>query len=54
MGDLDGASLFAVERGEWDGHGYPALSAACGIVGKAGIKAGVSYAARAGKLVEVA
>jgi len=48
----DGVALFAVERGEWDGRGYPTLSAACGIVGQDGIKPDTWYRAEAGKLVE--
>ena len=49
----EGCVLFAVERGEWDGRGYPALSTASGIVGKKGLKPDTWYRAKAGKLVEV-
>ncbi|MED5538670.1 MAG: hypothetical protein VX661_12605 [Pseudomonadota bacterium] len=47
-----GVALFAVERGDWDGRGYPALSTASGIVGQDGIKPDTWYRAEAGKLVE--
>ena len=47
-----GVALFAVERGDWDGRGYPALSTASGIVGHDGIKPDTWYRAEAGKLVE--
>ena len=46
-----GCVLFAVERGDYDGRGYPALSTASGIVGQDGIEADVWYCAEAGKLV---
>jgi len=48
----DGAVLFAVERGAWDGRGYPAITTASGIVGQDGIKAGVWYACVGGKLAK--
>ncbi|WP_257625614.1 MULTISPECIES: hypothetical protein [unclassified Rhizobium] len=47
----DGTALFDVERGDWDGKGYPILSVACGIVGKEGIQPDVWYCAKDGKLV---
>jgi hypothetical protein len=49
----DGNALFAVERGEWDGEGYPILSVACGIVGKDGLLPNTWYVAKGGKLVEI-
>ena len=48
-----GNALFAVERGGWDGSGYPILSVACGIVGKDGIEPDAWYAAKDSKLVRV-
>ena len=48
-----GNALFAVERSDWDGTGYPIISVACGIVGQDGIEPDVWYAAKDGKLVRV-
>ena len=49
----EGVVLFAVERGDWDGEGYPAISTASGIVGQDGIEPNVWYQAKGGNLVEV-
>ena len=49
----DGVVLFAVERGDWDGKGYPAISTASGIVGIDGVQPDVWYRAKGGKLVQV-
>ena len=50
----EGCVLFAVERGDWDGKGYPALSTGSGIVGRDGLKPDTWYHCEGGKLVEAA
>jgi len=52
-GEVDGIDLYAREL-HWDSatERYVRVSAACGVTGQDGIKAGVWYACRNGKLVE--
>ena len=50
-GEIDGVDLFAREL-VWDGEKYTRKSIACGTTGVGGIKAGVWYRCKGGKLVE--
>lgn len=52
MGAL-GCAIFGVERGDWDGKGYPIISVASAIVDGKSIKPGVWYTVKDGHFVEV-
>ncbi len=53
MGEANGVDLFAREI-VWNRQRYERLSIACGTTGRDGIKAGVWYCCKGGKLVEAA
>ena len=47
-----GCAIFAVERGEWDGHTYPIISVAAAIVDGERIKADTFYKVEGGEFIE--
>ena len=48
-----GCAIFAVERGDWNGHTYPIINVAAAVVDGEKIKADTWYTLRNGEFVEV-